>query len=74
MTPAGTPKEIVALLHRETVKELKSPSVIEWSMQNGVDPAGSTPEEHVNLIWNDFKPMSQDGQGGLIHDQLSFIS
>ena len=53
MTPAGNPKEIVALLHRETVKELKSPSVIEWSMQNGVDPAGSTPEEHVNLIWDD---------------------
>ncbi len=50
MAPAGTPKEIVQLLHRETAKALKAPDVIEWLRQNGLDPRGTTPEEHAAHI------------------------
>lgn len=50
MAPARTPKEIVMLLHRETVKALRSPDVVEKLKQNGLDPVGSTPEEHAAQI------------------------
>jgi hypothetical protein len=43
--PAGTPKEIVALLHREIVKAVASPEVKERFATLGFEVAANTPEE-----------------------------
>jgi tripartite-type tricarboxylate transporter receptor subunit TctC len=43
--PAGTPREIVTLLQRETAKALKSPDVIERLKSGGNEGVGSTPQE-----------------------------
>ena len=47
MAPAGTPKAIVHLLQQETAKALKAPDVVERLRTLGLDPVGSTPEEHA---------------------------
>jgi tripartite-type tricarboxylate transporter receptor subunit TctC len=47
MAPAGTPKAIVQRLQQEAASALKRPDVLEWMKQNGLDPVGSTPEEHA---------------------------
>lgn len=53
MAPAGTPKEIVQLLQRETAKALKAPDVLERLKTLGLDPVGSTPEEHAAQLRDD---------------------
>ena len=55
MAPAGTPKEIVHLLQRETAKALKLPDVAERLRQFGLDPVGSTPEEHAAQLRSDLE-------------------
>jgi tripartite-type tricarboxylate transporter receptor subunit TctC len=44
--PKGTPKAIIDRLQQEVAAVLKKPDVIAWMKQNGLDPVGSTPEEH----------------------------
>ncbi len=52
--PAGTPKAIIDRLHREVVKALKMPDVIErLSTQGGNELVGNTPEEFARVIKND---------------------
>jgi tripartite-type tricarboxylate transporter receptor subunit TctC len=55
MAPAGTPKDIVTLLYRETAKILHMPDVIERLKQNGLDPVGSTPDEYAAKIHEDLE-------------------
>jgi tripartite-type tricarboxylate transporter receptor subunit TctC len=43
--PAGTPRDILARLHGETVKALALPEVREYLIRDGAEPVGSTPEE-----------------------------
>ncbi len=43
--PAGTPKDIIARLHAETVKALASPDIKEFLIKDGAEAVGSTPEE-----------------------------
>ena len=50
MAPAGTPKPIIELLHRETVKILSRPDTREKLATMGFDPVGSTPEEFAQWI------------------------
>jgi tripartite-type tricarboxylate transporter receptor subunit TctC len=50
LVPAGTPKEIVDLLHREIVKAIALPDVRERLAVLGFDPVGSTPAEFGNWI------------------------
>jgi len=50
MVPAGTPKPIINRLHQELAAALKKPDVVDWMKQNGLDPVGSTPEEHAAHI------------------------
>ena len=53
VVPAGTPKEIVTLLHREIVKAVGLPDVKERLTALGFDPVGSTPAELTALIKSD---------------------
>ena len=55
MAPAGTPKAIVNLLQRETAKILQSPDVQERLRSLGLDPVGSTPEEHAAQLRTDLE-------------------
>jgi tripartite-type tricarboxylate transporter receptor subunit TctC len=50
MVPAGTPRSIVNRLQQELAAALKKSDVLEWMKQNGLDPVGSTPEEHAAHI------------------------
>jgi tripartite-type tricarboxylate transporter receptor subunit TctC len=50
MAPAGTAKAIVNRLQHEAAIAVKKADVIEWMRQNGLDPVGSTPEEHAAHI------------------------
>jgi len=50
MAPAGTPRAIVNRLQQETAAALKKPDVSAWMKDNGLDPVGSTPEEHAAFI------------------------
>ena len=50
IVPAGTPKEIVALLHREIVKLGMLPDVTEKLNALGFEPVGSTPDEFAAQI------------------------
>ncbi|HWI13144.1 MAG TPA: tripartite tricarboxylate transporter substrate binding protein [Burkholderiales bacterium] len=43
--PAGTPADVIAKLHAEIVKALKSPDVLEFMSKEGGEPVASTPEE-----------------------------
>ena len=55
MAPAGTPKDIVLLLQRETAKALKLPEVEDRLKQFGLDPVGNTPEEHAAQLRTDLE-------------------
>ena len=51
ITTAGTPRHAIERLHRETVKALKMPDVIErLATQGGNELVGSAPEEYAKLI------------------------
>jgi len=48
--PAGTPKEVVARLHKEIVKALNSPDTKERLSGQGADLIGNTPEQFAAYI------------------------
>jgi tripartite-type tricarboxylate transporter receptor subunit TctC len=50
LAPAGTPKEIVDLLHKEITKVMALSDVKEKCAQLGFDPVGNTPEEFTAYI------------------------
>jgi tripartite-type tricarboxylate transporter receptor subunit TctC len=50
LAPAGTPKPVVALLNRETVKILKTAEVRDRMAADGAEPVSSTPEELAAYI------------------------
>jgi tripartite-type tricarboxylate transporter receptor subunit TctC len=45
LVPAGTPQDVVALLHREILKTITQPDMKERMSTLGFDPVGTTPEE-----------------------------
>ncbi|MEO7727045.1 MAG: tripartite tricarboxylate transporter substrate binding protein [Burkholderiales bacterium] len=50
LVPAHTPPAIIATLHRETVKVLRAPALLERFATEGVDPVGDTPEHFAAYI------------------------
>ena len=50
LVPAGTSKEIIALLHRQTVEMMRSPDIMERIAALGFGTVGSTPEEFGRQI------------------------
>ena len=51
--PAGVPKEIIARLHAETARALKSPDVAKRLADLGLDAGGIAPEDLAAIIHND---------------------
>ncbi|HZA49135.1 MAG TPA: tripartite tricarboxylate transporter substrate binding protein [Myxococcaceae bacterium] len=50
LAPAGTPKEIVTKLNKETVRILKTPEVKERLLAQGAEPVGNSPEQFAAHI------------------------
>ena len=50
IVPAGTPKEITAVLHREIVRMLESPDIQEKLASLGFEAIGSSPEASAELF------------------------
>jgi len=50
LAPAGTPKEIVALLQREIAKSVATPQMKERLATLGYEPVASTPDECTALL------------------------
>lgn len=50
LAPARTPQAVIATLHRETVKVLRSPALLERFAVEGIDPVGDTPEQFAAYI------------------------
>ena len=53
LAPAGTPKDIIAKLHAETVKALAMPKVRQQIANAGAEAVSNTPEEFAALIKTD---------------------
>ena len=45
VVPAGTPKDVIALLHREIVHMLALPEIKKQMTALGFEPVGNTPDE-----------------------------
>ncbi len=52
--PASTPAAVVDKLHRETVRVLKLPDVIERFAKEGAEPVGSAPADFNNYVRQEF--------------------
>jgi tripartite-type tricarboxylate transporter receptor subunit TctC len=53
MAPAGTPRDIIAKLHKGVVFALQDVTVKERFLNSGADPVGNTPEEFAVVVRND---------------------
>ena len=53
--PAATPRERVALIHREAVKALQTPLLKKVLADSGVRAIGSTPEEFARFLEDDMR-------------------
>lgn len=53
MAPAGTPRDIIAKLHKGVVFALQDATVRERFLNSGADPVGNTPEEFSAVIRTD---------------------
>src|SRR5262249_36540319 len=47
---SGTPQPIIAKINTEILKALKTPTVIKFMADEGLDPVGSTPAELAALL------------------------
>lgn len=59
MTPAGTPKDIIARLNAEVVKALAAPEVREKLIAQGFNIRGSSPEEVTTMTRNQLARYAQ---------------
>ena len=50
LAPAGVPKDILAKVHRETVRTLNDPKVREGLVSRGMEVVGSTPEAFAEFL------------------------
>lgn len=53
MAPAGTPRDIIAKLHKGVVFALQDATVRERFLNSGADPVGNTPEEFAAVVRSD---------------------
>jgi tripartite-type tricarboxylate transporter receptor subunit TctC len=51
--PAGLPREVVARVHRETVRTLQAPEVRDKLVEQGFEIVASTPEEFLKWVQNE---------------------
>lgn len=59
VAPAGTPREIVARLHRETAKAFADPALLKYMANAGMEPWLGTPDDMGNLIRSEMARYAQ---------------
>jgi tripartite-type tricarboxylate transporter receptor subunit TctC len=67
--PAGTPADIIARIHAEAVKALKSPDVKEKLATDGAEPIGGTPAEFAALIKDELEKWTKVAKAAGIEPQ-----
>jgi len=50
LAPAGTPREIIARLHKEVVRTVQTPDIRQKLVNDGADPVGSSPKEFAAFL------------------------
>jgi tripartite-type tricarboxylate transporter receptor subunit TctC len=63
LAPAGAPRDVIARVHRDTVRTLQAPEVRSKLLEQGFDVVGSTPEEFLRYV-----QAESDKLGKLIQD------
>ena len=63
LAPAGAPRDVIARVHRDTVRTLQAPEVRGKLLEQGFDVVGSTPEEFLRFV-----QAESDKLGKLIQD------
>jgi len=58
-TTAGTPAAVIGVLHRETIKALRSPEIRESLVNGGAESVGTTPEEFGTILTRDVAKYSK---------------
>ena len=69
VAPAGTPADIIARLHQEAVKALKSPDVKDKLAADGAEAVGSTPAEFAKLIRDELEKWAKVAKAAGIEPQ-----
>ncbi len=59
VAPAGTPRDIIALLNREAVKALADPEVKERLAALGFEAMGNSSEQFAQALKNDYAKMAK---------------
>ena len=63
LAPAGVPRDVIARVHRDTVRTLQAPEVRSKLLDQGFDVVGSSPEEFLR-----FAQAESDKLGKLIQE------
>lgn len=69
LAPAGTPREVVAKLHAETVRILALPDVRKRLASEGADAIGNSPDEFSAQIRNDMARWAKVARDARIQPQ-----
>jgi tripartite-type tricarboxylate transporter receptor subunit TctC len=69
LAPAGTPAPIIARLHAETAKAVRSAEMKERLAADGADPVGNTPAEFAAHIKEEMRKWAEVARGAKIEPQ-----
>jgi tripartite-type tricarboxylate transporter receptor subunit TctC len=69
LAPAGTPAPIIARLHAETAKAVRSPEMKERLAADGADPVGNTPSEFAAHIKEEMQKWAAVARAAKIEPQ-----
>ena len=69
LAPAGTPREIITILHGAIVRALKDPGVRKLLMNDGAEPIGTSPEEFSAFIHSEMDKWAKIIRGAGIEGQ-----
>lgn len=69
LAPAGTPPEVIARIHEQAAKALKSKDVIDKLATDGAEPVGSTPAEFAAHIKDELEKWTRVAKAAGIEPQ-----
>jgi tripartite-type tricarboxylate transporter receptor subunit TctC len=55
LAPANTPRPIIDKLNKTIVEALKTPEIEKFLIEQGLEPAGNSPEEFARLMHTDIE-------------------
>ena len=69
LAPAGTPPDILARIHAEAIKALKSKDLMDKLATDGAEPVGTSPEEFAAFIKEELEKWTQVAKSAGIEPQ-----